>query len=167
MTGKPLDIVFKADAIPSAVHCPIPVPKVHLQHGVRAWWWPPKKMVQLGERWIYKNLNAATLRETHDTPTPFNHVSIVPPHTKKTVLDAWNGYHSLSLTPEARNATTFITEWGRYRYYRAPQRYFMPPVMAILVVLMILPLSSPIKHAVSMTVFYGTDPLKTVFGTHP
>ena len=48
---------------------------------------------------------------------------MVPPHTKKTVLDAWNGYHSLSLTPEARNATTFITEWGRYRYCRAPQGF--------------------------------------------
>ena len=47
-----------------------------------------------------------------------------------------------------------------------PHGDFMPPVMAILVVLMILPLTSPVKHAVSMTVFYGTDPLKTVYGTH-
>ena len=42
---------------------------------------------------------------------------------KKTVLDAWNGYHSVPLAPQAREATTFITEWGRYRYLRAPQGF--------------------------------------------
>ena len=35
MTGKPLDIVFKADTIPSAVHCPIPVPH-HWKKEVKA-----------------------------------------------------------------------------------------------------------------------------------
>ena len=35
MTGKPLDIVFKADTIPSAVHCPIPVPN-HWKKEVKA-----------------------------------------------------------------------------------------------------------------------------------
>ena len=39
------------------------------------------------------------------------------------MLDAWNGYHSLHLSPSARDATTFITEWGRYRYLRAPQGF--------------------------------------------
>ena len=38
-------------------------------------------------------------------------------------MDAWNGYHSLPLAKSAREATTFITEWGRYRYCRAPQGY--------------------------------------------
>ena len=33
------------------------------------------------------------------------------------------GYHSLPQSPAARNATTFITEWDRYRYCRAPQGF--------------------------------------------
>ena len=77
----------------------------------------PRRTVDL------QNLNKVTLRETHHTPSPFNIVSIIPPGKKKTVLDAWNGYHSVLLSPDARDATTFITEWGRYRYLRAPQGF--------------------------------------------
>ena len=77
----------------------------------------PRRTVDL------QKLNKATLRETHHTPSPFNQVSTVPPHTTKTVLDAWNSYHSLPLSTEARDATTFITEWGRYRYLRAPMGF--------------------------------------------
>ena len=70
-----------------------------------------------------QNLNKVTMRETQHTPSPFNIVSVVPPGKKKTVLDAWNGYHSVLLLPDARDATTFITEWGRYRYLRAPKGF--------------------------------------------
>ena len=48
---------------------------------------------------------------------------MIPPDTKKTVLDAWNGYHSVPLQEEDRHYTTFITPWGRYRYRVAPQGY--------------------------------------------
>ena len=77
----------------------------------------PRRTVDL------QRVNEATLRETHHTPSPFNLVASVPPGTKKTTLDAWNGYHSLPLAETARDATTFITEWGRYRYKRAPQGF--------------------------------------------
>ena len=70
-----------------------------------------------------QQLNKAALRETHHTPSPFNLVSAIPTHTYKTVIDAWNGYHSLSLHKDAKNAITFITEWGRYRYCRAPMGF--------------------------------------------
>ena len=70
-----------------------------------------------------QKLNQTTPREIHHTPSPFNQVSTVPPHMKKTVLDAWNGYHSLPLSPKTRDATTFITEWGRYRYLHAPMGF--------------------------------------------
>ena len=70
-----------------------------------------------------QKLNAATLKETHHMPSPFNQALLVPAYTRKTVLDAWNGYHSLPLSPSARNATTFITAWGRYLYRRAPQGF--------------------------------------------
>ena len=77
----------------------------------------PRRTVDL------QHLNDDKYRETHHTPHPFNHASGVPPNTRNTVLDAWNGYHSLSLAPSARDATTFITEWGRYRYLSSPQGF--------------------------------------------
>ena len=40
---------------------------------------------------------------------------------KKSILDASNGYHSIRLAEESKDKTTFITEWGRYRFRRAPQ----------------------------------------------
>ena len=57
-----------------------------------------------------QQLNKATLRETHPSPTPFNIVSVTPTNTYKTVLDAWNGYHALSLAEDSKYATTFVTE---------------------------------------------------------
>ena len=77
----------------------------------------PRRTVDL------QNLNKVTLRETHHTPSPFNIVSVVPPKKKKTVLDTWNRYHSVPLSPSACDTTTFITEWGRYRYLRTPQGF--------------------------------------------
>ena len=147
MTGKPLDIHFRPEAKAKAFHCPIPVPhhwkqkvKADLDRDVRLGIIEPvppgtptiwcSKMVVVAKKdgtprrtVDLQHLNDATYRETHHTPSPFNQASVVPPHTKKTVLDAWNGYHSLPLSPKARDATTFITEWGRYRYLSSPQGF--------------------------------------------
>ena len=147
MTGKPLDIHFRPDSKPKAFHCPIPVPhhwkeqvKANLDRDVRLGIIEPvppgtptvwcSKMVVVPKKdgtprrtVDLQHLNNATFRETHHTPSPFNQASVVPPHTKKTVLDAWNGYHSLALSPNASDATTFITEWGRYRYLSSPQGF--------------------------------------------
>ena len=147
MIGKPLDIHFRSDAKAKAFHCPIPVPhhwkkqvKADLDRDVRLGIIEPvppgtptvwcSKMVVVPKKdgtprrtVDLQYLNAATYRETHHTPSPFNQASVVPPHTKKTVLDAWNGYHSLALSPDASDATTFITEWGRYRYLSSPQGF--------------------------------------------
>ena len=71
----------------------------------------------------FQELNNATLREVHHTPSPINLVAQILAGKKKTVLDAWNGYHSLMLDPESRDLTTFNTEWGRYRYLRGPQGF--------------------------------------------
>ena len=60
-------------------------------------------------------------RETHHTQPPFHQARSVPKHTKESVFDAWNGYHSVGLCKEDRALTTFITPWGRYRYMMAPQ----------------------------------------------
>lgn len=147
MTGKPLDIVFKEGTEPVAVHMPITIPhhwksqvKVGLDRdvalgiiepvpmGTPTHWCSrmvvtPKKdgsprcMVDL--QWV----NDVTLRETHHTPTPHNMVADLPNNVKKTVLDAWNGYHNMELADSERDTMTFITEWGWYRYFRAPQGF--------------------------------------------
>ena len=147
MSGQPLKISFLPNYPPKAVHTPIPIPH-HWKYNVKSQldsdvalgiiepvppghpttWCSrmvvvpkkdgtPRRTVDLQE------LNRATLRETHHSQSPFNIVSSIPPKMKKTVLDAWNGYHSVALSEEARDATTFITEWGRYRYLRAPQGF--------------------------------------------
>ena len=57
-------------------------------------------------------------------PSPFKIVSVLlPKDHKKSVLDALNGYHSVSLSTTACDATTFITEWGHYRYIHALQGF--------------------------------------------
>ena len=71
----------------------------------------------------FQELNRSTLREIHHTPSPINLVAQIPAGKIKTVMDAWNGYHSLMLDEESRELTTFITEWGRYRYLRGPQGF--------------------------------------------
>lgn len=147
MVGRPLDITFTPGAKPSAIHTPIPVPhhwkkrvKDDLDRdvalgiiepvpaGTPTIWCSrmvvaPKKDGSPRRTVDLQKLNAATMRETHHTPSPFNQVSVVPAQTKKTVLDAWNGYHSLPLSPKARDATTFITRPRSYRYLRAPQGF--------------------------------------------
>ena len=68
----------------------------------------------------FQKLNSCCLRETHHTPTPFDMVSDVPPHSFKTVADAHWGFHQVELDEESRHLTTFITPWGRYQYCRTP-----------------------------------------------
>ena len=71
----------------------------------------------------FQQLNKACKRQTHAVEAPFHQASAVPANTKRTVLDAWNGYHSVPLKEEDRSKTTFITPWGRYRYRTAPQGF--------------------------------------------
>ena len=47
----------------------------------------------------------------------------VPGNTVKTVLDNWHGYHSVSIHPDDKHLTTFITPYGRYRYKTVPQGF--------------------------------------------
>ena len=62
--------------------------------------------------------NRHSVHQTHHVPSPFHLADRVPQHTKKTVTDAWNGYHSVPICEEDRHLTTFITPWGCYRYKR-------------------------------------------------
>ena len=147
MTGPLMKLMTDPDAKPVAYHTPIPVP-VHWQEEVKA---GLDRDVQLGViepvpindpvTWCHRMvicakkdgtprrtvdlqaLNAAATRDTHHTPSPWHQARSIPAETKKTVSDAWNGYHSVPLCEEDRSKTTFITPWGRYRYRTAPQGY--------------------------------------------
>ena len=147
MDGPPLRIMIRPDAEPVAHHKAIPVP-LHWQTEVKA---ALDRDVQLGViepvpvgepvTWCHRMvvvskksgsprrcvdlqaLNRCATRETHHTPSPFHQARSVPRSTYKTVLDAWNGYHSVPLHEDDRHLTTFLTPWGRYRYCAAPQGY--------------------------------------------
>ena len=147
MTGAPMKITFKDEYTPHAMHVPLPIPhhwkaavKKDIDRDVRlgiiepvpqgtpSTWIArmvvtPKKNGKPRRTVDLQQLKKATLRETHYTPTPFAIVCTTPANTYKTVLDAWNGYHSMPLADDAKDATTFITEWGRYRYKRAPMGF--------------------------------------------
>ena len=147
MQGDPLVISVAEGAKPVASHSPIPVP-VHWSDAVKkqldrdvalgviekvpigtdtTWCHRmvtvPKKDGTPRRTVNFQPLNEHAARQTHFTESPFRQAMTVPEGTFKTVLDAWNGYHSVALDPECRHLTTFITPWGRYRYRTMPQGY--------------------------------------------
>ncbi|XP_057299519.1 uncharacterized protein LOC130630139 [Hydractinia symbiolongicarpus] len=121
MTGEPLKIQFREDENPVSVHKPIPVPH-HWKESVKD---QLDQDVNLGivepvptgtpTNWCSRMI---TVPKNDGTPRRTFHRK-----PKKTTLDAWNGYHSVPLANDAKEATTFITEWGSYRYLRAPQGF--------------------------------------------
>ena len=68
-------------------------------------------------------LNKQSRREMHSTKAPFHLARSVPHNTWKSVLDAWNGFHSQEIHEEDRDLTTFITPIGLFRCVRAPQGF--------------------------------------------
>lgn len=147
MKGPPMALMIDPLAKPIASHTPVPVP-LHWQEEVKRGLDQDVQLgviepVPVGEpvTWCHRMvvcakkdgkprrtvdlqpLNAHATRETHHTQSPFHQVRAVPKGKKKTVFDAWNGYHSVPIRKEDRHLTTFITPWGRYRYCTAPQGY--------------------------------------------
>ena len=145
MNAPAAHIHLKPNAEPYARHTPIPVPfhwkeavKQGLDNDVKRgiitpvpigtptqWCCPmvitAKKNGQPRRTIDLQRLNSQCQRETHHTPSPFHVACQIPPKTKKTVLDAVDGYHAIPLDKESQPLTTFITEWGRYMYLRIPQ----------------------------------------------
>ena len=68
-------------------------------------------------------LNKVSLREKHHVIPPAEQVRTVPKDQIMTVFDAWNGYHSIPVHEEDRDKLSFNTEYGVYRYCRAPQGF--------------------------------------------
>ena len=77
----------------------------------------PRRVVDLSR------LNKYCKRDLHVTESPFHAARRIPAGTWKTVIDAWNGYHSVALRESDRHLTTFITPFGLFRYRRAVQGY--------------------------------------------
>ena len=147
MEGPPVRLMIREDAKPVASHKPIPVPICwsgdvkdgldqdenldvleQVPTGTPVIWCHkmitvPKKDGSLRRAVDFQPLNRYAIRETHHTQSPFHQARKVPHNKRKTVFDAWNGYHSVPLHPDDRHLTTFITEWGRYRYKTLPQGY--------------------------------------------
>ena len=147
MNCAPAHIHLKKDAKPFAIHNPFSIP-IHWREEVKrkldkdvadgiieevpigepVSWCSPMVVTSKADgsarRTVdLQKLNQQCQRETHHCQSPFRLASQVPRHTKKSVLDATDGFHAIDLDEESRPLTTFITEWGRYRYRRLPQGY--------------------------------------------
>ena len=68
----------------------------------------------------FQGLNRNSSRQTFPVDSPFSLASRIPSGKKKTVVDAWNGYHLVPLPPDYKPLASFLTPWGRYRYQVAP-----------------------------------------------
>ena len=145
--GPPMRIHTDPNAVPLVVHKPIAVPlhyraevKANIDAdvkrgvlekvppGVPVTWCTrmvitPKKDGRPRRTVDLSALTRAGVRETHHTRTPFKVVCSIPQGMYKTTLDCVDGFHGIPLAEEDRHKTTFITEWGRYRYARVPQGY--------------------------------------------
>ena len=136
MHGPPLELAIKPGASPHAVYTPSTVP-IHWEDKIKrdldrdidmgvlekvdvnepVTWCSrmvvtrkhngePRRTIDL------QALNDASLRQTHPTMPPFQQVMSIPGGHWKSTTDAFNGYHSVSIRPEDRHLTTFLTPWG-------------------------------------------------------
>ena len=145
LPGPPLRFNIDEDAIPVACHRVTPVP-IHFQERVKR---DLQRDVALGviekvppntpTPWLsrmlvttknngdprrvvdYQQLNKHIHRQTFPLETPFQLASKIPPLAKKTVVDNWNGYHSVEVHPDDRHYTAFLSQYGRFQYRVAAQ----------------------------------------------
>ena len=141
MEGPPLELHVDPETKLIVVHKPTPVP-LHWQQEVKASIDRDVKLgvleaVPVGEpvTWCHRMVTArkknSKPRRTvdmqvlneHHSQSPFHQATLVPSGTKKTITDAWNGYHSVPIQKEDRHLITFITPCGWYQYQTCPQGY--------------------------------------------
>ena len=66
-------------------------------------------------------LNDNVRRAAHPFPSPKEIVSTIPPEARLfAVFDCLHGYWQIELDEKSRPLTTFLTQFGRFRYRRAP-----------------------------------------------
>ena len=147
MEGPPIKILLNPEAKPVMYNTPATIPihwmedvKRKLEEDVRL---GVIEQVPMGEKptWCFRMvlarkedgsprrtvdlspLNKFCSREPHHVQSPFQQARSIPANTVKTVMDAWNGYHSVPIAEADRHLTTFITPFGRFRYRTAPQGF--------------------------------------------
>ena len=145
LTGPPLKLQVDPNAEPVACHKIQPIPvhwqdKVHndLQRDVAIGvldrvpkntptTWLSKMVIAAKangdpRRTVdFQQLNKHIKRQTFPLETPWQLASKIPGNSLKTVVDNWNGYHSVPLDEQSKDYTQFLTPWGRYRYASAGQ----------------------------------------------
>ena len=81
-------------------------------------------MGRLGEPWTCPiSRSKRGLAESLHTPSAAINAKRIPGNKFKSTMDCVNGYHGIKLVEADRHKTTFATEWGKFRYRRAPQGY--------------------------------------------
>ena len=130
ISGPAAHIHLKETAVPKARHRPIPVP-FNFKEPVRQALWKDMEKgitfpvpVSMPTDWCSTMvITAKKYGNPRKTGLPFQLVLQVPLKTEKSILDAINEYHSIPLDKESHPLTTFIIEWGKFRYLRMPQGY--------------------------------------------
>ena len=145
--AEPIKIAIDPKAKPVVVKNPAPVP-LHFKEEVKKGLMEDVSMgilekVPMGEKttWQHRmhvvskpdgrprrtvdlrSLNKVCRRDAHFVNPPYKQAREIPRRQLKTATDAWNGYHSCPLDVESQPLTTFVTEWGRFRYATSPQGY--------------------------------------------
>ncbi len=147
MTGAPMRIELKEDAVPFAVHGARPIPyawrdevKQMIDDNVAKGIWEP-----VGDRpteWCHplvvvpkpngrlricvdlKKLNDQVKRPVHPMKTPREAVAGIPSKARYfSTMDAAHGYWQLELDKESRDLTCFMSPWGRYIHCRSPMGF--------------------------------------------
>ena len=146
MSGPPMRIHLKDNAVPFAIHTPRQIPiafrdqvKEELDSMVAqgiikptgdkpSEWCHPLVVVSKDVRIRITvdliKLNSQVSRPTHPLPTPFTAVRSVDPKTKFfTTADVLCGYWQMELAEEDQPLTIFITSYGCFQHRRGPMGF--------------------------------------------
>ncbi|UYV69971.1 K02A2.6-like, partial [Cordylochernes scorpioides] len=140
--GNPYEIKLKPGAKPYAVHTPrrVPIPlmkklKTRLEElekagiiaqvNVATEWCAPTVIAGKPNGDIrlcvdLSRLNEHVQREVHPMPVVEHMLGQLGEARFFSKLDANSGFHQIPLSPDCQHLTTFITPFGRYKYYRMP-----------------------------------------------
>ena len=71
----------------------------------------------------FRHLNKSCKRTPARMLSPTQLIKGFKPTKYYATIDCWQAFHSIELVEEDRDYTTFTTQWGYYRYKRAPQGF--------------------------------------------